>query len=509
MLRGWGFALIVVAACSGETEERSVAQAVQQCPAMTVEGVDVYAGTGTIDWTKVKAAGRDFAFIKATQGDYNKQSKFAANWANSLAAGVMRSPYHFFDATIDGVAQANCFLARGHRRAGGLQPGDLPPMLDIECPTSSSQSASARPELRVHRRLGLGRRPRRLSSGSSTGSTPCEAATGHEADHLQLPVVVRARRRSPTRSSRITRCTSRRTTAARRCPRRGRIAVFWQYSATTHRARRDRHGDVDRFFGSARRPGRASRSSRRPADPMPACRLRCRHRRSARRGCGCQGTGAPPLCEPRRVRGLADVPAPPPQLASDGVKNLPAPGELLRHLMGTPWNHLMPRGLRTEPEPDRSDPPRSCAVPRGVSRWIVDGRADGRGRSRPRSRPAPRRSPGFFRGSDVRVRVDDGPLASGCLARLDDLATRFELRIVEVAAAAGRRRCRRRPQAEPRRPAPRRPPATATAFDEEEPDARPHGDRADRCRRREPTPPATSRSRSPSPSSPRSSSSST
>jgi septum formation inhibitor MinC len=44
-------------------------------------------------------------------------------------------------------------------------------------------------------------------------------------------------------------------------------------------------------------------------------------------------------------------------------------------------------------------------------------------------------APGFFRGSDVRVRVEEGPLAPGCLARLDEIAGAFELRIVEVAAA--------------------------------------------------------------------------
>lgn len=43
-------------------------------------------------------------------------------------------------------------------------------------------------------------------------------------------------------------------------------------------------------------------------------------------------------------------------------------------------------------------------------------------------------APAFFRGSDVRVRVEDGPLAAGCLAKLDEIATRFELRIVEVGA---------------------------------------------------------------------------
>jgi septum formation inhibitor MinC len=44
-------------------------------------------------------------------------------------------------------------------------------------------------------------------------------------------------------------------------------------------------------------------------------------------------------------------------------------------------------------------------------------------------------APGFFRGSDVRIRVDGGPLAPGCLARLDEIAVMFELRIVEVTAA--------------------------------------------------------------------------
>ncbi|HUS28473.1 MAG TPA: septum site-determining protein MinC, partial [Kofleriaceae bacterium] len=43
-------------------------------------------------------------------------------------------------------------------------------------------------------------------------------------------------------------------------------------------------------------------------------------------------------------------------------------------------------------------------------------------------------APGFFRGSDVRIRVEDGPLPGGCLARLDDLSLQYELRIVEVTA---------------------------------------------------------------------------
>ncbi len=117
-------------------------QAVMQCPTDTVEGVDVYSGDGAIDWAKVAGSGRKFAFIKATQGNYNTQSTFETNWNDSLSNGLYRSPYHFFDGTIDGVTQANWFLDE-LTSVGGLQQGDLAPMLDIECPTSSSESGSS------------------------------------------------------------------------------------------------------------------------------------------------------------------------------------------------------------------------------------------------------------------------------------------------------------------------------------------------------------------------------
>lgn len=112
-----------------------------QCAMQTVDGIDVSAGQGTINWADVKAAGRDFAFIKATQGNYNKQSTFTTMWESSLAAGVMRSAYHFFDPTISGTAQATWFLDE-LTAAGGMTAADLPPMLDIECPVSTSQATS-------------------------------------------------------------------------------------------------------------------------------------------------------------------------------------------------------------------------------------------------------------------------------------------------------------------------------------------------------------------------------
>jgi septum formation inhibitor MinC len=84
-----------------------------------------------------------------------------------------------------------------------------------------------------------------------------------------------------------------------------------------------------------------------------------------------------------------------------------------------------------------ADPVRPAAVLRGTARGleiVLDGRAGieaiaGALNERLAEAPA------FFRGSDVRVRVEDGPLAAGCLARLDEIATRFELRVIELGAA--------------------------------------------------------------------------
>ena len=134
------YAMVAVCAfgCADRGDDHLGARSSAACPSQTVEGVDVYAGDGTVDWTTLAASGRQFAFIKATQGDYDVQSTLAADWAGAGSAGILRSPYHFFDATVDGSAQAAAFLAA--IGSAGYGSGDLPPLLDIECPTSSVAS---------------------------------------------------------------------------------------------------------------------------------------------------------------------------------------------------------------------------------------------------------------------------------------------------------------------------------------------------------------------------------
>jgi lysozyme len=98
-----------------------------------LEGIDVYDGQGAIDWPLVRDAGVTFAWIKATQGTYDVQSRFADDWEGARRAGLLRGAYHFFDPTEDGAAQAAAFLAVSGL-AGAPAEGDLPPMLDLECP---------------------------------------------------------------------------------------------------------------------------------------------------------------------------------------------------------------------------------------------------------------------------------------------------------------------------------------------------------------------------------------
>src|SRR5581483_372563 len=94
-------ALVLLTRCGPGDELGEIEQGLMICPTMTVEGVDVYQGDGTVNWAQVAGSGRGFAVAKATQGDYNTQSTFPANWAGIKAAGMLRAPYHYFDATID------------------------------------------------------------------------------------------------------------------------------------------------------------------------------------------------------------------------------------------------------------------------------------------------------------------------------------------------------------------------------------------------------------------------
>ncbi len=98
----------------------------------SVHGIDVSKYQEVIDWESVKAMNVEdirlqFAFIKATEGNVNEDRCFKKNWARAKEAGMVRGAYHFFLATKSGKTQAENFIATVE-----LQPGDMPPVLDVE-----------------------------------------------------------------------------------------------------------------------------------------------------------------------------------------------------------------------------------------------------------------------------------------------------------------------------------------------------------------------------------------
>jgi GH25 family lysozyme M1 (1,4-beta-N-acetylmuramidase) len=96
----------------------------------TLEGIDVSHWQGTIDWTKVAAAGKKFAIIKATESTNYIDPMYATNHAGAKSAGLWTGAYHFAQPstnTNDAVLEADYFAAHIN-----LGPGDLIPALDLE-----------------------------------------------------------------------------------------------------------------------------------------------------------------------------------------------------------------------------------------------------------------------------------------------------------------------------------------------------------------------------------------
>lgn len=97
-----------------------------------IHGIDVSWYQNFIDWPSVKRMEVDkvkigFVFIKATEGLSSEDRRFKRNWSQAKEAGITRGAYHFFLPNKSGKAQAKNFIS-----SVKLEPGDLPPVLDIE-----------------------------------------------------------------------------------------------------------------------------------------------------------------------------------------------------------------------------------------------------------------------------------------------------------------------------------------------------------------------------------------
>jgi lysozyme len=98
----------------------------------SIHGIDVSKYQDMIAWEEVQAMKVQeiklgFAFIKATEGIGKIDIHFNRNWKKSKSNGIIRGAYHFFIASKDGRMQAEHFI-----KQVDLEPGDLPPVLDVE-----------------------------------------------------------------------------------------------------------------------------------------------------------------------------------------------------------------------------------------------------------------------------------------------------------------------------------------------------------------------------------------
>jgi lysozyme len=94
---------------------------------LPIHGIDVSRWQGKIDWASVRAAGTQFAFIKATEGGNHLDPRFLENWSGAAQAGVPRGAYHFMYWCRPAQEQAAWF-----RRNVPNDPNALPPVLDLE-----------------------------------------------------------------------------------------------------------------------------------------------------------------------------------------------------------------------------------------------------------------------------------------------------------------------------------------------------------------------------------------
>ncbi len=93
----------------------------------TLNGIDVSVYQGQIDWAAVRSSGRVFAIARVGSGN-PLDANFDANWAGMKAAGIVRGAYYYFRPTASVTGQADAMIDAMRT----LEPGDLPPTLDVE-----------------------------------------------------------------------------------------------------------------------------------------------------------------------------------------------------------------------------------------------------------------------------------------------------------------------------------------------------------------------------------------
>ncbi|MGA8210058.1 MAG: GH25 family lysozyme, partial [Nocardioidaceae bacterium] len=212
------------------------------------EGVDISHWQGSVSWSKVKADGMNFAFMKATEGTGYVDPTLARNWAGAESVGMYRSAYHFARPDKGTAAgQARFFVQTAGKFA---DKGDLPPVLDLEA-TGGLGPAALRAWvttwLRTVEQL-TGRTPILYCSPSF-----CTDRLGETASFARYPLWV-----------------AHYTTGAPRVPSGWRTWTFWQRTSSGRVDGISGAVDINRFNGSTAQLAALAQTSGGTAAPAPA-----------------------------------------------------------------------------------------------------------------------------------------------------------------------------------------------------------------------------------------------
>jgi lysozyme len=190
-----------------------------------IGGVDLSNWQGKVDFAQLKGAGTDYVFIKASQGSTVADPDYRANIQAARAAGLAAGSYHYYVTSDTPQAQFANFSAQ----VSSLQPGDLPPVVDIEKlnGNSSAELAAALKQFLglVEQRYGV--KPI-IYSGESFAN---QYLSGFSAYPLWLAEYSRA--------------------AQPQLPLDWTTWTFWQYNRAGRVAGVEGVVDLDRFNGTA------------------------------------------------------------------------------------------------------------------------------------------------------------------------------------------------------------------------------------------------------------------
>lgn len=109
--------------------------------AWPLQGVEIGAEDGRIDWTALKATGTDFAYLDASASAFARDEAFARNLEDAKAARLQLGAVHRYDPCQPAERQAGNFVTQVPRDGAMLPPAVDLDLLADECPVRVSDAA--------------------------------------------------------------------------------------------------------------------------------------------------------------------------------------------------------------------------------------------------------------------------------------------------------------------------------------------------------------------------------